>query len=546
MRFGVNMWGLNPTFLADKEKFLQRITKAGFRFMEPCLLLDSIPELRSRAWTVEDLEVNEPLLEKYGVKIDSIHFFTPDIYDDAERIISIAKKYGFKNIVIGCPKYEADEAYIELAPYIAKAADMLAKEGLNLVMHNSADCSVAKMEGVSAFEWMITHAGDNLKVEPDLGWLIYGGTDPEEFLWRNEDRIVLLHYKDMKLTDGQYDEAEIGCGDVDNVAAFQFARAKEIIQLMDQDNFDGDPLDVADRVGERLNMWKNARDNSDSILCVMDSETGEITELRTFKDRVIEAPNWYQQDDDYLFYNSDGHIFKYQISTGTETRLESGMCDNCNNDHVIKADGTEIAVSHSVEGWMSQVYIFPIEGGEPRLITKNAPSFLHGWSPDGKELAYCAFRGGWENLAVDIFAISEEGGEEWQLTKNAGFNDGPEYSPNGEDILFISTRTGLMQNWKMKRDGSDQTQMTFSEKNNWFGHYSPDGKKIVYLSYSKDGLDPNEHLPNMFCELSLMNADGSDDHVILSFFGGQGSINVNSWNPDSRRFAFVKYVLNHK
>ncbi len=545
MRFGVNMFGLNAKFSENKEEFLKRIKRAGYRFMEPCFMPDEVPELKRFAWTEKDFDENMPLLEKYGIKIEAIHAFTTAIHDDVKRLIPFAKKYDIKYVVIGCPKIEKG-AYADYISNLKMAADLFANEGIKLVLHNAKEGSIERIEGISVYEWFLNNAGENLYAEPDLGWLLYGGVDPEEFLWRHKDKIVLLHYKDMKKADGQYSEAEIGCGDVDNIAAFQFARAIEIVQYMDQDNFDGNPLDVCDRVGNRFNMWKNARDNSDSILCVMDTDTGEVTELRTFKDRVIEAPNWYQQDDDYLFYNAEGYIYKYQISTGTETRLESGMCNNCNNDHVIKADGTEIAVSHSVEGWQSQVYIIPIEGGEPRLITKNAPSYLHGWSPDGNELAYCAFRGGWENLAVDIFAISADGGEEWQLTKNAGFNDGPEYSPTGEEILFISTRTGLMQNWKMKRDGSEQTQMTFSEKNNWFGHYSPDGKKIVYLSYSKDGLDPNEHLPNMFCELSLMNSDGSDEHVILKFFGGQGSINVNSWNPDSKRFAFVKYDLKHK
>jgi len=472
--------------------------------------------------------------------------FTPDIYDDAKRIIPVAKKYGIRHVVLPCPKFEAKEAYEGLAPYLNEAGEKFEKEGIELLIHNGKEESEAKIDGISAYEWLIKNAGEHVYAEPDVGWLLYGGTDPEEFLWKYKDKIKLLHYKDMKKVNGAYDETEIGTGEVDNIACFQFARAVEIIQIADQDGSEGDFLDAMDRVGQRLNMWKNARENSKSILCVMDTATGEVTELKTF-DRVIEAPNWYAKDDDILFYNSDGYIYKYRISTGEEEKIDSGICDNCNNDHVLKADGTAIAVSHSPKNsWMSQVYIVPIEGGEARLVTENAPSFLHGWSPDGKELAYCAFRGGWDDLHVDIYTISENGGEERQLTENAGFNDGPEYSPDGEKILFISTRTGLMQNWIMDRDGSNQTQLTFSEKNNWFGHFSPDGKKIVYLSYSKDGLDPNEHLPNMDVSLSMMDADGGNDHVILEFFGGQGSINVNSWNPDSRRFAFVKYELLHK
>ena len=195
---------------------------------------------------------------------------------------------------------------------------------------------------------------------------------------------------------------------------------------------------------------------------------------------------------------------------------------------------------------MSRIFVLPIEGGEPRLVTPNRPSFLHGWSPDGKEMCYCAFRDHGKGTEVDVYAISADGGAEWQLTANAGFNDGPEYAPNGKHIWFNSSRSGLMQCWRMDRDGSNQTQMTYSERNNWFPHVSPDGKKVVYLSYSRDGLDANEHLPNMQVQLRLMDYDGGNERILLEFFGGQGSINVNSWHPDSNKLAFVRYVLNHQ
>ena len=102
-----------------------------------------------------------------------------------------------------------------------------------------------------------------------------------------------------------------------------------------------------------------------------------------------------------------------------------------------------------------------------------------------------------------------------------------------------------MQVWRMGENSENPTQMTSGDANNWFPHVSPDGRKVVYLSFTKGELDPMEHLPNMRVQLRMMNADGTDDHQLLSFFGGQGSINVNSWAPDSRRVAIVLYELNH-
>ena len=282
------------------------------------------------------------------------------------------------------------------------------------------------------------------------------------------------------------------------------------------------------------------RDRDTSILEIYDLEKGESREVVRF-DRLIEAPNW-RRDGKSLFYNSRGELYRYDLEKGTEEKLDTGLCRNCNNDHVLSPDGRSIAVSHSEESWMSRVYIVPIGGGEPRLVTENCPSFLHGWSPDGETLAYCAFRD--MEKGGDIYTIPVSGGEERQLTFTEGLNDGPEYSPDGKHIWFNSVRSGLMQAWRMNADGSEQTQMTFDEGwNTWFPHISPDGKKVVMIAYKKGDLKPGEHLPHKWVELRLMNADGSRLKTLLTLFGGQGTINVNSWAPDSKRFAYVRYEL---
>lgn len=282
------------------------------------------------------------------------------------------------------------------------------------------------------------------------------------------------------------------------------------------------------------------RDRDTSILEIYDLEKGESREVVRF-DRLIEAPNW-SRDGKSLFYNSRGELYRYDLEKGTEEKLDTGLCRNCNNDHVLSPDGRSIAVSHSEESWMSRVYIVPIGGGEPRLVTENCPSFLHGWSPDGETLAYCAFRD--MEKGGDIYTIPVSGGEERQLTFTEGLNDGPEYSPDGKHIWFNSVRSGLMQAWRMNADGSEQTQMTFDEGwNTWFPHISPDGKKVVMIAYKKGDLKPGEHLPHKWVELRLMDADGSRLKTLLTLFGGQGTINVNSWAPDSKRFAYIRYEL---
>lgn len=277
-----------------------------------------------------------------------------------------------------------------------------------------------------------------------------------------------------------------------------------------------------------------------SVLEILEVETGNRTVVKEFP-YLIEAPNW-TTDGQWLVYNSGGKLYKLSPGQlGEPENISTGFAIRCNNDHVLSADGKHIAISHGTkEDGRSRVYTLPIEGGTPRLITPLAPSYLHGWSPDGKHLAYCADRNG----NFDVYVIPVEGGEEIRLTTSEGLDDGPEYSPCGQYIWFNSVRSGLMQVWRMKADGTEQTQITFDEtRNSWFPHISPDGKQILYITYQKGDLKPSEHLANKNVELRIMEAKGGEPKTLAKLFGGQGTINVNSWSPDSKKVAFVSYKL---
>ena len=92
----------------------------------------------------------------------------------------------------------------------------------------------------------------------------------------------------------------------------------------------------------------------------------------------------------------------------------------------------------------------------------------------------------------------------------------------------------------MLKDGSRQEQVTFDEYNDWFAHPSPDGKWLVFLSYQKD---VDGHPANKQVMIRMMPLKGGDIKVLCKLFGGQGTINVPSWSPDSKHFAFVSYSL---
>ncbi len=249
----------------------------------------------------------------------------------------------------------------------------------------------------------------------------------------------------------------------------------------------------------------------------------------------FEAPNW-SRDGRSLLYNGRGRLHRFTLANGSVERLDTGFAVRCNNDHGYSPDGTRIVISDQTRDGRSRIYTLPAGGGEPRLVTELAPSYWHGWSPDGKTLAYCAERQG----NYDIYTIPVDGGPELRLTTAAGLDDGPDYSPDGEWIYFNSERSGHMQIWRMRTDGTRQEQVTQDVSNDWFPHPSPDGKWLVYLAYRPE---VQGHPANQEVELRLKPLSGGPTQVLARLFGGQGTINVPSWSPDSRQLAFVSYQL---
>jgi hypothetical protein len=276
------------------------------------------------------------------------------------------------------------------------------------------------------------------------------------------------------------------------------------------------------------------KDYIGSNIETMDVFTGKRQVLYTSPES-LQAPNW-THDGKSLIYNSKGLMYRFNIQNHTPGLINTGLVKNNNNDHVISFDGKMLGLSGaSVDGkYNSVVYTVPISGGQPKKITPTGPSYLHGWSPDGKWLTFTGQR----NNEFDIYKIPSNGGEEIRLTTSPGLDDGSEYSPDGKYIYFNSVRSGLMQLWRMKPDGSGQEQLTNDEYNNWFAHVSPDGKWIVCLSFMKD-IKPDDHPFYKHVYLRMLPAGGGTPKVIAYLYGGQGSINTPSWSPDSRKIAFV-------
>lgn len=288
------------------------------------------------------------------------------------------------------------------------------------------------------------------------------------------------------------------------------------------------------------------RDYIGAHLEILNVFTGQLAIVHSSPEQ-FEAPNWFS-DHKTLLVNisgpgaNKGRLQTFDLVTKQTALLDTGFATRNNNDHVLTFDGKQLGISHHTaeDDGRSVVYKLPSAGGTPVRVTPKSPSYFHGWSPDGKWMVYTGGRkesaGGADKY--DIYKISADGGEEIRLTNSPGLSDGPEFSRDGQWIYFNSTRTGLMQLWRMRPDGSGQEQLTNDEFNNWFPHLSPDGKWIAFISYGQD-VKPSEHPYYKQVYLRLMPANGGQPRVIAYVYGGQGTINVPSWAPDSTRIAFV-------
>jgi Tol biopolymer transport system component len=276
------------------------------------------------------------------------------------------------------------------------------------------------------------------------------------------------------------------------------------------------------------------RDYLGSNLEIVDVATGHATIVHQYRGS-FQAPNW-SRDGKTLIYAQEGRLYRFDLSSRSAEAINTGFATRNNNDHVLSFDGRMLGISHHAaeDSGASIIYTLPATGGTPRRVTAKGPSYLHGFSPDGRWLVYTGVRG--EEL--DVYKIAVNGGDEIRLTSAPGLDDGPEYTPDGAYVYFNSSRSGRMQIWRMRPDGSAQQQVTNDNFNNWFPHISPDGKWIAYLAFAPD-VAADDHPFYKHVLLRVMPVGGGPARVIAYVYGGQGTINVPSWSPDGTRLAFV-------
>lgn len=270
--------------------------------------------------------------------------------------------------------------------------------------------------------------------------------------------------------------------------------------------------------------------------------TGSRELIFASEDLLLEAPNW-TLDNSALILNGAGRLWRLDLAKGSLAEVPLAGVPDLNNDHVLAPDGNRIYLSAD-DG---HIYGADIRGGDAARITAGDGffHFLHGVSPDGRELAYVGMESGDFTKPGRLMTMPSAGGPSASVDTGAGHCDGPEYSPDGKWIYFntetFSTRPGHAQIARARVDGSGLERLIHSGTVDWFPHISPDGHHASYLRFPAGTMGHPADLPVEIVTVRL--DDWTTPLHTWALSGGQGSLNVNSWSPDSRRLAYVAYPV---
>jgi TolB protein len=279
--------------------------------------------------------------------------------------------------------------------------------------------------------------------------------------------------------------------------------------------------------GQRSEVWVASVSGSSELLFT----TGEL---------LLEAPNW-THDGTSLILNGDGKLWKLDLEAQAITEVPLTGIADLNNDHVLAPDSIGIYLS-AIDG---HIYRASLDGGQATRITDDDGSFhfLHGVSPDGRELAYVGIDGGDFTRPGRLMTIPVDGSFTQQVDVGARHCDGPEYSPDGKWI-YLNTESftkarGHAQLARVRLDGSSFERLVESETVDWFPHLSPDG---LFANYIRFPQGTRGHPADLSVDVMLVStSDWNTPLHTWPLLGGQGTLNVNSWAPDSKHFAYVAY-----
>lgn len=541
-RLGLQLYSLHEELADNLPATLAQIAALGIRNVEIYGLIGRTPaQFRMK-------------LDEAHLRAVSYHVQLADLQNDVPGIIDAARTLGIGYIGVawikpasagpdeGITAHDVDVA----ADAFNKACPALKAAGMHVFYHMHGFEFRRDETGRTLLDRLLAETDPScLELQMDVFWVAQAGQDPVKLMRLYPDRIKLLHLKDIRKGAKigemaghapKQDFVAMGEGTIDWPHLLSAARQSGVEWYMLEDE-SADVIPQLKRSIRYLEEHPPARLRSH--VEIFDLGTRKVSEIFA-GDGVWEAPNW-SPDGKSLLVNSEGRLYRLDAAGGKPVEIPLGGL-LANNDKGFSPDGASIAFSAARDAHSpSLVYRAAADGKAIAPIDRDGPSYFHGWSPDGRQVALVAPRGGYFHL----YARAADGsGQDSQLTSAAANDDGPDYSRDGKWIYFNSDRSGGWDIWRMPKDGagpddSKAERLTSDEWEDWFPHPSPDGRHLLLISFPAGVKSHGARLDGM--ALRLTGPEGGKVETLLSFYGGQGSLNVNSWAPDSRRFAFIRF-----
>lgn len=232
------------------------------------------------------------------------------------------------------------------------------------------------------------------------------------------------------------------------------------------------------------------------------------------------VPTWSKgvfqsfRDGNWEIYGADYAAGTYRLTA----HIASDMHPRLNRG------ATRIVFSSNRDGDY-EIYVMNADGSGLQQLTHNGANDVNpAWSPDGSQIAFQSYRDG----QAEVYVMDASGLNEQRLTAHGSYDGEPTWSPDGSQIAFTSARTGTPYIYVMNSDGTGISQR--SSQPSVYPAWSPDGSQIAY-SGDQDG--------DGWLELWLMNANGSNQHMIYDISHPQIDVWARGWSPDGRAVTFT-------
>jgi TolB protein len=250
---------------------------------------------------------------------------------------------------------------------------------------------------------------------------------------------------------------------------------------------------------------------SGGSLLVMPAAGGEPREIVS-KDRGYFTPSWAPDSRSVVYSTNEGGLWVVDVQSKKKRQLTAGTTEE--DSPVVSRAGQVLYATFSHQ---TDLYIQNVNGtGEERLTFHTQDNFGPQFSPDGKKVVYMSTRTG----DAEVWLIDLANGNERQLTNRVGRDGAPVWNPNGHEVCFVSDRDGKSQLWAVGVESGAPRKLVDHEVD--FGMWSPDGARIGFLTTGDPG-----------GELWVMDAQGGEPKKVLE------GVNDFGWYVDATHVIYT-------